>query len=536
MRKLGSLLLVLVLVLLSVIPAFAQERPSVLEILENDADERFTTLLAAIDAAGLREALEGEGPFTVLAPTNDAFAAALQAMGGVTPEQALALGEGLQPILLKHVIGGQYFFRNLTGGPTLETLSGESVTFNLTDGVFTVNGIGIADPDQLGSNGIVHAIDGVILPDAMSGAPAAEPAPEETPAPVAVAPTRPNLAELLAADADGRFTTLLAAVEAAGLGDALSAEGDLTILAPTNDAFAAALDYLGVSAEDLLEDTETLTAVLTYHVLPGRYFLRNLTSGPEVATLQGDTVQFNLTDGRFTVNGNRISDPDQLGSNGIFHAIDGVLLPPALAEAAAANRANVRFVHLSPDFGAADIYADDALVGEGVTYGAATEWTEVAAGAFKVGVAATGEEPGGNVISSIAPGSWTTIAVIGVAANDTVSVEFLTEDYSAPADGRARVSVLHAIPNLGTVDILVNGQLFIGALAYPGAAGENDGLDSRDVLAGSYGISINQAGTANELVDAGNFRFEAGGNYLIAAAGAPNSPAVFVYTTPAAAE
>ena len=148
MRKLGSLVLALLILVLSVIPAFAQERPSVLEILENDADGRFTTLVAAIDAAGLREALEAEGPFTILAPTNDAFLAALETMG-VSPEQALLLGEGLQPILLKHVIAGQYFFRNLTGGPTVETLSGESVTFNLTDGVFTVNGVGISDPDQL---------------------------------------------------------------------------------------------------------------------------------------------------------------------------------------------------------------------------------------------------------------------------------------------------------------------------------------------------------------------------------------------------
>lgn len=260
MRNIARLVFVLALLLMTVIPAFAQERPSVLEILENDADGRFTTLVAAIDAAGLRETLEGEGPFTILAPTNDAFQTALDAMG-LTPEDALALGEPLQMVLLKHVIPGQYFFRNLTSGPTLETVGGETVTFDLTDGVFTVNGVGISDPDQLGSNGIVHAIDGVLLPDmlaGMVGQATEEPAPEETP--VAEAPSRPTLGELLAADADGRFTTLLAAVEAAGLTDALSAEGPLTVLAPTNDAFAEALAYLGMSAEDLLADTDTLTA------------------------------------------------------------------------------------------------------------------------------------------------------------------------------------------------------------------------------------------------------------------------------------
>ncbi len=539
MRKIGSLVLVLLILVMSVIPAFAQERPSVLEILENDADGRFTTLVAAIDAAGLREALEAEGPFTVLAPTNDAFAAALETMG-VSPEQALALGEGLQPILLKHVLPGQYFFRNLTGGPTIETLGGESVTFNLTDGVFTVNGVGISDPDQLGSNGIVHAIDGVILPDAMAGGAAEatpEPTPEATPAPAVEAPARPTLGELLAADADGRFTTLLAAVDAAGLTDALSAEGPLTVLAPTNDAFAAALSYLGVSAEDLLADTATLTQVLTYHVIPGQYFFRNLTSGPTLETLEGDTVQFSLADGVFSVNGVGISDPDQLASNGIFHVIDGVLLPPALAEAAAANRAHVRYVHLSSDYGPADVYADGELAASGVEFGGASDWIEIAAGSLQVGIAPAGSEgrPNQIGIDTLEPGSWTTVVVVGSNANQSIRINYITEDYSAPADGRARVSVLHAVEGLGVVDVLANDGLLIGALAYPGSNDGNDGLDTRDVPAGTYAISLNQAGTATEILDAGNFRFEAGANYLVVAAGAPGNVRLLVFTTPAPA-
>ena len=541
MRKLGSLVLALLILVLSVIPAFAQERPSVLEILENDADGRFTTLVAAIDAAGLREALEAEGPFTILAPTNDAFLAALETMG-VSPEQALLLGEGLQPILLKHVIAGQYFFRNLTGGPTVETLSGESVTFNLTDGVFTVNGVGISDPDQLGSNGIVHAIDGVIMPDAMiAGAeattePAAEPTPEATPV-VAEAPARPTLGELLAADADGRFTTLLAAVDAAGLTDALNGEGPMTLLAPTNDAFAAALAYLGVSAGDLLADTDTLMQVLTYHVIPGQYFFRNLTSGPTVATLQGDSVTFSLADGVFTVNGVGISDPDQLASNGIFHIIDGVLLPPAIAEAAAANRAHVRYVHLSADYGAADVFADGELVASGVEFGGASDWMEIAAGTLTVGLSPTGSEarPDNTGIDTLEPGSWTTVVVVGSRANQSLRIRYVTEDYTAPADGRARVSVLHAVEGLGVVDVLANDGLLIGALAYPGSLGDNDGLDSRDVPAGTYGISLNQAGTSTEVLDAGNFRFEAGANYLVVATGAPGNVRLVVFTTPAPA-
>src|SRR5690606_24550542 len=114
---------------------FAQDRPSLMAALEGDADGRFSTLVAAIDAAGLRETLEGEGPFTVLAPTNDAIAASLEGMG-MSAEDLLADTDTLSSILLYHVIPGQYFFRNLTSGPTLDTaLEGETVTFDLTDGV-----------------------------------------------------------------------------------------------------------------------------------------------------------------------------------------------------------------------------------------------------------------------------------------------------------------------------------------------------------------------------------------------------------------
>jgi len=537
MRKIGSMLLFLVILLLSVIPAFAQERPSVLEVLENDADGRFTTLLAAIDAAGLREALEGEGPFTVLAPTNDAFTAALEVMG-VTPEQALMLGDGLQPILLMHVIEGRYFFRNLTGGPTLDTLAGEAVTFNLTDGVFTVNGVGISDPDQLASNGIVHAIDGVIVPEAMMAMmqPAPEATPEETPAPVVEAPTRPTLAELLTADGEGRFTTLLAAVDAAGLTDALNGEGPLTVLAPTNDAFAAALDYLGVSADDLMEDPEMLAQILSYHVIPGQYFFRNLTAGPALETLTGETVQFDLTDGLFTVNGVRISDPDQLASNGIFHVIGGVLLPADIQAAADANRAHVRFIHLSPDFGAAEIYADGVLVVEGVEYGVASEWIEIAGGVLRVGVA---PEPGARAnntgIGRVEAGSYVSVVVVG--SGSSIRIRYIVEDYTAPAEGRARVSVLQSVQNLGAIDVLANGELFIGALGYPGSLGDNDGVDTRDVPAATYNITVNQAGTTNLIVEGGNFTFDAGGNYLIVTGGAPGNVILFVYSTePAPAE
>ena len=142
-----------------------EARPDLLTLLQDDPSGRFTTLLAAIDAAPLsKDLLSGDGPFTLLAPTNDAFAALFSQLN-MAQDQLFADRATLTKILLYHVVPGQYFFRDLTGGPTLPTeLLGESVTFDLTAGVFTVQGANIGDPDNLASNGIMHAIDSVMLP------------------------------------------------------------------------------------------------------------------------------------------------------------------------------------------------------------------------------------------------------------------------------------------------------------------------------------------------------------------------------------
>ena len=111
------------------------------------------------------------GPFTLLAPTNDAFTA-LETQTGMTQDQLFADRSTLNNILLNHIIPGKYFFRQLTRGPTVDTaLLGQSVKFDLTDGVFTVNGANISDPDNVASNGIMIAIDGVILPPDVAAAP-----------------------------------------------------------------------------------------------------------------------------------------------------------------------------------------------------------------------------------------------------------------------------------------------------------------------------------------------------------------------------
>ena len=132
--------------------------------------------------------------------------------------------------------------------------------------------------------------------------------------------------------ANGSFTTLVAAVQAAGLVDTLNSDGPFTVFAPTDDAFAAALDALGLTAEELLADTETLTAILTYHVVAGEVLSTDLTDGMTAATVQGEEITVDLSAG-VMINGVNVVTADVPASNGVIHAVDGVLLPPTVAAA-----------------------------------------------------------------------------------------------------------------------------------------------------------------------------------------------------------
>ena len=129
----------------------------------------------------------------------------------------------------------------------------------------------------------------------------------------------------------GAFPTLVAAVQAAGLVDVLSGEGPFTVFAPTEEAFAAALGALGMSAEDLLGDTELLTAVLAYHVLPVAAPAEVVVTldGQSVATVGGAEVAISVDGASVMVNDASVVAADIMASNGVIHVIDAVLLPPA---------------------------------------------------------------------------------------------------------------------------------------------------------------------------------------------------------------
>jgi uncharacterized surface protein with fasciclin (FAS1) repeats len=124
----------------------------------------------------------------------------------------------------------------------------------------------------------------------------------------------------------GNFTTLVAAVEAAGLVETLKGPGPFTVFAPTDAAFAA---LPAGTVEDLLkpENKDKLTAILTYHVVPGKVMSTDLAEGMKAATVQGGEVTITL-DGGAKVNGATISTADIAATNGVIHVIDSVILPP----------------------------------------------------------------------------------------------------------------------------------------------------------------------------------------------------------------
>ncbi len=123
------------------------------------------------------------------------------------------------------------------------------------------------------------------------------------------------------------FSTLVAAIEAAGLVETLQGEGPFTVFAPTDDAFAALPEGL---LEKLLlpENVAVLTSILTYHVVPGLVMSADVTAG-DVATVEGSTIAI-ATDNGVTVNGANVTSVDVTASNGVIHVIDQVIVPPTV--------------------------------------------------------------------------------------------------------------------------------------------------------------------------------------------------------------
>jgi uncharacterized surface protein with fasciclin (FAS1) repeats len=279
------------------------------------ASDNFSTLETAVLKAELQTTLSGPGPFTVFAPDNAAFAASgitSAAINGLTKQQTSA-------ILLYHTLGAKVMAANVPAGPNQKvvTASGDSVFVTSNGSGVFVNGVKVEQADIGASNGVIHRIGRVLIP------------------PVG------NIVATAQAPGSGLDSLVKAVLRATNgpggnpnLASTLGA-ARLTVFAPTNAAFTQLLGALGL---DDINDipVATLLAVLQYHVVPGRVFSSDLSSGT-VAMLAGGNTTIGLSDGlnsgpSITGNGNggnksNIVGANIVATNGVVHVIDRVLLP-----------------------------------------------------------------------------------------------------------------------------------------------------------------------------------------------------------------
>ena len=287
-------------------PPATPPTPNIVELAK--ATPNLSILVEAVVAADLAATLSGAGPFTVFAPTNDAFVALLGELG-VTKDALLKDKPLLTAVLTYHVLGAKVEKANVPVGKAITTLQKGVFKVEAPGGVLTITDgrnrtSKIIATDVQASNGVVHIIDKVILP------------------------ANKNIVET--AQGAPSFSLLVEAVVAANLQGTLSGAGPFTVFAPTNDAFAAALAELGVSKAALFANVPLLTKILTYHVVGARVLKAEIPAGP-IATVQGETFTisptFVLADQRARLT--NITATDLFTSNGVIHTVNRVILPKA---------------------------------------------------------------------------------------------------------------------------------------------------------------------------------------------------------------
>ncbi len=257
-----------------------------------------TTLKAAIDAAGLDATLKGAGPFTVFAPTDDAFAA----LPAGTVETLLAdPGGALTDILLYHVVGAKALSTDLSDGQMIITAEGKQVKVTIRNDSVLINNALVTVADISADNGVVHVINAVLIPPVVT------------------------VYDVISGSAS--HTTLKAAIDAAGLDSVLMSEGPFTVFAPTDAAFAA---LPAGTVETLLADPSgALTDILLYHVVGAKALSTDLSDGQVITTAGGKTLTVTIRNDSVLINEALVTVADLNADNGVVHVIDAVLIPAA---------------------------------------------------------------------------------------------------------------------------------------------------------------------------------------------------------------
>ena len=278
-----------------------------------------TSLVAALEKANLTTALKGEGPFTVFAPSDQAFTDA-----GISLDDFDA--DTLANILTYHVVSGKVMSTDLSNGMMATALNGGTLVFSISESSVSVNGANVILANVPVSNGVIHVIDKVMIP------PAGEICYDPVSHTVDVTKTAdtcdkswiPSVDIPTTAAATTIHTSLVAALEKANLTTTLKGEGPFTVFAPTDEAFAAA----GINLDDYNTDEKiaALADILLMHVVSGKVMSSDLTDGMEATALSGDVLTFTVGS---TVSANDavVTIADVPVSNGVIHVIDKVLMP-----------------------------------------------------------------------------------------------------------------------------------------------------------------------------------------------------------------
>jgi len=264
---------------------FSAKSTTVVDIVVNSADH--TTLEAAVVAAGLVETLQGEGPFTVFAPTDAAFAALPEG----TIDALLADIPALTDILTYHVVGGKAMSTDLSDGQMIATVNGKEIEVTINEeGVF-INNAKVTVADIEADNGVVHVIDAVLLP------------------PVTVF-------DIINESANHQ--TLEVTIKQAGLDEALQGKGPFTVFAPTDRAFAA------IPVAELSGLINNLSEFLLYHVVSGKVMSSELSGGQIIESLSGKDLSVFFSENDIYINGSKVIVADIETDNGVVHVIDAV--------------------------------------------------------------------------------------------------------------------------------------------------------------------------------------------------------------------
>jgi len=259
----------------------------------------FQTLAVALKAGGLVETLQGKGPFTVFAPTDEAFA---KLPAGTVETLLKPENKGrLASVLTYHVLPANVPAGQVVKLSAAATVNGQRVDIKVEDGKVKVDQATVVKADIHCANGVIHVVDEVLLPSS-----------DNIPA---------------TAEKAGTFKTLLAAAKAAGLVEVLAGDQPLTVFAPTDEAFAK---LPAGTVESLLkpENRAKLAAILKFHVVPGRVFSRDVLARKDLKTVEGGVLTAKVADGMATINGSKLIATDIDAANGVIHVIDSVMLPP----------------------------------------------------------------------------------------------------------------------------------------------------------------------------------------------------------------